>query len=97
LESFANLIELDKKYDNLHFHDIKDIDDTLLNVESKVIDIMRTQNFQMFREDEYSKKQISNYMSLLYLTIAQIFLIVICTIWQFSKIKPILMDLLNKA
>ena len=96
LESYADITELDKKLDTLHFHDIKDVDDTLINVESKVFDIMRTQNYQIFREDEYTKKQIVNSKALLYLTIAQVILIFICTIWQFSKIKPIFMDLLNK-
>lgn len=96
LESYADITELDKKFDHLHFHDIKDIDDTLLNVESKVFDIMRTQNYQIFREDEYTNKQILNSKALLYLTIAQIVLILICTFWQFSNLKPIFLELLNK-
>jgi hypothetical protein len=88
IESFSDLSDMDaNEPENLKTDDIKDIDSTLTKVHSKVIDIMRTHNYQMLREEEYSKKQVSNSKVLLYLTIAQIVLVSFFTLWQFSSLK----------
>ena len=77
IESYADLADLDaNEPENLKTDDIKDLDSTLTNVHSKVIDIMRTQNYQMLREEDYSEKQVTNSKVLFYLTIAQIVLII---------------------
>lgn len=96
IESYADLKDLDaNEPEALKSDDIKDLDSTLTNVHSKVIDIMRTQNYQMLREEEYSNKQVTNSKVLLYLTIAQIVLIIFFTLWQFSSLKSLLVDSIN--
>lgn len=93
IESFADMKDLDaNEPDNLKTDDIKDIDSTLTNVHSKVIDIMRTQNYQMLREEDYSIKQVTNSKVLFYLTIAQIVLVVFFTLWQFFSLKSLLIN-----
>jgi len=96
IESYADLKDLDaNEVNDLKTDDIKDIDSTLTNVHSKVIDIMRTQNYQMQREEDYSSKQVTNYTIMFYLTIAQIISVIICTLWQFSSLKSLLLDSTN--
>lgn len=96
IESFADLSDLDaNEPENLKTDDLKDIDSTLTNVHSKVIDIMRTQNYQILREEEYSNKQVTNSKVLLYLTLGQIILIIFFIIWQFSSLKDLLVDLIK--
>ncbi len=95
VESYADLAELDVKVESLKFDDIKQIDKKLSNVHSKVIDIMRTQNYQILREEEYSNKQISNSIILMYLTGVQILLVIVLIFYQTASLKNIFKDLIK--
>ena len=95
IETYADISELDLQPDNLKTDDIKEIDQTLTNVHSKVIDIMRTQNYQILREEEFTNKQVTNSKVLMYLTVIQIILILFFTMWQFSSLKKMLIELIK--
>lgn len=76
--------------DTLKANELNQIDKKITNIHSKVIDVMRTQNYQMVREEEFTTKQISNSKILMYLTAIQILLIICFTMWQVSSIKNLL-------
>jgi len=96
IESYADISELDANdQENLKTDDIKLLDQTLTNVHSKVIDIMRTQNYQMLREEEFTSKQRTNSSVLFYLTMSQIVLVIFFTMWQFSSLKKLLIDFIK--
>lgn len=87
---------MDNIANRLNTEDIKLIDNNVSNIHSKVIDIMRTQNYQILREEDFTNKQIINSKVLLYLTIIQIFLVVIFTFWQASSLKKLFVDFISK-
>jgi len=96
LENYSDLKDMDLyEKDNLKKDDIFEIDNSLAKVHSKVIDIMRTQNYQLSREDEFTNKQITNSKVLMYLTIIQIILIVFFTICQILSLKKMFIKLIK--
>ena len=85
-KDFSNLpknIDFDKinlKIDRLH---------------KKTIDIMKTQNYQILKEGEFSQKQIENSSIVVYMTIIQVFILMVLTVWQVVSFKHIFNDRLS--
>jgi hypothetical protein len=58
-------------------------------VQKRVVDIMRSQQYQINKEDEYAKKQIENSNIIVYMTIAQATMVLLFTIWQIVSLKNV--------
>jgi hypothetical protein len=61
-------------------------------LQNKIIDIMRTQNYQIEREDEYSSRAVHNSSAIVYMTVIQIGILIVLTIWQIYSFKDIFKD-----
>ncbi len=75
--------------------DFDKINKKIEKVHKKVIDIMKTQQYQIFKEDEFSIRNLNNSSIIVYFTIIQITILIILTIWQIVSFKNVFRDKLN--
>jgi len=75
--------------------DFEKINKKIEKVNKKVIDIMKTQHFQIFKEDEFSNRNLKNSSIIVYFTIIQIVILFVLTIWQIASFKNVFRDKLN--
>jgi hypothetical protein len=64
-------------------------------VQKKITDIMRIQKYQIDKEEDFSTNQIDNSSILVYLTIIQILVLLVLTIWQISSLRNLFKDQLS--
>lgn len=69
--------------------DFAKITNQVNKIQKRIIDIMRSQQYQINKEDEYSIIQIDNTNIIVYMSITQIVIIIILTIWQIVSLKNI--------
>jgi hypothetical protein len=55
----------------------------------KIIGIMKSQNYQITKEDEYSIRQVNNSEVIVYATIVQVVILAVLTIWQIISLKNV--------
>lgn len=75
--------------------DFDKINNKMAKIHKKIIDVMKTQNYQIMKEDDYSNKQNENSIIIVYGTVVQIGIILVLTIWQVSSLKNLFKDSLN--
>jgi DNA-binding transcriptional regulator of glucitol operon len=56
---------------------------------------MKTQQYQIFKEDEFSERNLKNSSIIVYFTVIQIIILIILTIWQIASFKNVFKDKLN--
>jgi hypothetical protein len=67
--------------------DFKRITEQVEKMSQKLFSIMKSQHYQIFKEDDFSKRQQANSEVIVYATVVQIAILMILTIWQFISLK----------
>jgi hypothetical protein len=67
--------------------DFQKINTKIDKVHSKIIDVIRSQHYQISKEDDFIEQQMQNSNIIMYLTGVQIFILFILTLWQISSFK----------
>jgi hypothetical protein len=75
--------------------DFEKINKKIEKVHKKVIDIMKTQHYQIFKEDEFSNRNLKNSSMIVYFTVVQMIILIVLTIWQVASFKNVFRDKLN--
>ena len=75
--------------------DFEKINKKIEKVHKKVIDIMKTQHFQIYKEDEFSNRNLKNSSIIVYFTIIQMVILIVLTIWQVVSFKNVFREKLN--
>jgi hypothetical protein len=75
--------------------DFEKINTKVDKLHKKVMDVMKTQNYQIYKEDEFSQKQIEVSSMLIYMTAIQVIILIILTIWQVISFKNLFKDKLS--
>jgi hypothetical protein len=77
--------------------DFKKINTKIDKVHSKVIDVLKSQHYQINKEEEFIDQQTENSNIIMYLTGIQICILLVLTIWQIISFKNLFKDQLNSV
>jgi len=75
--------------------DFEKINKKIERVQKKVFEIMRLQKYQIFKEDEFSNRNLKNSSIIVYFTVIQIIILFALTIWQIYSFKSLFREKLN--
>jgi hypothetical protein len=92
LDTHNELTELRDYSEHPKDKDFEKINAKVQKMQSKVIDIMKSQSYQIAKEDDFIERQNNNTNAILYLTVVQIIILVVLTIWQASTFKGLFKD-----
>jgi hypothetical protein len=75
--------------------DIEKINNKFDKIHKKIVDMMKTQHYQINKEEDFIERQNGNSQVIVYMTVVQIFILLMLSIWQVSSFKNLFKEHLS--